>query len=265
VANQFGFQVDVDDVVIDSDGEYVSHTYNDVVFFKKLGFEEVLSLDHSGYEDADIIHDLNVPVPEELRGTFDFVYDGGTLEHVFDFPQCLRNVHYLLKVGGIAAFSSPSHNHVDHGFYMFSPTIYWDYFHANGYRIVKANAFEYDRYQPNGEWIVYEYDPALFQPLDLGGWGRKPLGIWFVVEKLEGSTCDVIPQQGYYVDAWSGVTEYDLHDEAVRRQGTSAQRIRDLVRSIPVIGGAMVARRRQVRRFFEDHGRQSRPPVIARY
>ena len=87
IAAQFGFDVNMDDVVIDESGEYVADTYNDTIFFNKLGFKTVTSLDYSDYEGADLIHDLNNPIPDSLHDKFDFVYDGGTLEHVFDFPQ----------------------------------------------------------------------------------------------------------------------------------------------------------------------------------
>jgi len=48
----------------------------------------------------DIIHDLNRPIPDTLSGTFDFIYDGGTLEHVFDLdmhvsPQAFPAMHHL--------------------------------------------------------------------------------------------------------------------------------------------------------------------------
>src|SRR5262245_17809792 len=59
--------------------------------FRLLGAEEVVSLDASGYEGATVVHDLNEPIPEALAGQFDFVFDAGTLEHIFDFPRAVRN------------------------------------------------------------------------------------------------------------------------------------------------------------------------------
>ena len=111
LAARFGHTIDVDDIRMTADGEYVPGTYDDVVLFKKLGFEEVKSLDHDSYEGADFIHDLNTPIPDSLKGRFDFIYDGGTVEHIFDTPQCLRNIYDLLKPGGVIMHCSPSHNH----------------------------------------------------------------------------------------------------------------------------------------------------------
>ena len=38
-----------------------------------LGIKNLSIIDASGYEGADIIHDLNEPVPENLHGRFDAV------------------------------------------------------------------------------------------------------------------------------------------------------------------------------------------------
>lgn len=58
-------------------------------------------MDISAYENADIIFDLNNPnLTNELKNRFDYILDGGTTEHVFDYPQALRNIVKMLKVGG---------------------------------------------------------------------------------------------------------------------------------------------------------------------
>ena len=89
---------------------------DDITFFKSVGFDEVDSLDYSKYEGCSLVHDLNEPIPEEYHEKYDAIFDGGTLEHVFHFPNCLANIHKILKPGGVIIHSSPSHNHVDHGF-----------------------------------------------------------------------------------------------------------------------------------------------------
>ncbi len=35
---------------------------------------------------ANVIHDMNMPLPDALKEQYDLVVDGGTLEHVFFFP-----------------------------------------------------------------------------------------------------------------------------------------------------------------------------------
>ncbi|QVL57842.1 MAG: class I SAM-dependent methyltransferase [Simkaniaceae bacterium] len=176
---------------------------DDITFFKGVGFDEVDSLDYSSYEGCSLVHDLNEPVPEEYYEKYDAIFDGGTLEHVFHFPNCLANIHKMLKPNGVIIHSSPSHNHVDHGFYMFSPTVFYDYYKSNNYNILKSNIFEYHRTHESNPWIIYNYEPGTIDHLSYGGWGNKLLGIWFVAEKMAESTSGIIPQQSFYTRTWN--------------------------------------------------------------
>ena len=105
-------------------------------FFELLGATEVVSIDASSYEGASLIHDLNDPIPDSWKGRFSAVVDGGSLEHVFDFPRALRNAIELLAVGGHFLSIAPANNFMGHGFYQFSPELYFRVFvPANGFRL----------------------------------------------------------------------------------------------------------------------------------
>jgi len=69
-------------------------------FFRALGASKVAALDYSNYEGAEVLHDLNQPIPDELKERFDIVYDGVTREHVFDFPTALRNCMEMVRPDG---------------------------------------------------------------------------------------------------------------------------------------------------------------------
>src|SRR6266542_2706970 len=72
------------------------HFIQDTSLFKLMGFREVVNLDNSDYEGAEIIGDLNRPLAEELlvkAGRFDLIIDSGCLEHIFNVPQVLKNFH----------------------------------------------------------------------------------------------------------------------------------------------------------------------------
>src|SRR5258706_10976295 len=69
-------------------------------FFTILGANVIDSMDYSDFERASIIHDLNRPVPASMKGTYSVVFDGGTLEHVFNFPVAVKNCMDMLSVGG---------------------------------------------------------------------------------------------------------------------------------------------------------------------
>lgn len=100
---------------------------------KAIGFTTIRSLDASSYEGAALIHDLNKPLPDELAGITDFVYDGGTIEHVFDVATALSNATRLLRVGGTLLISIAANNQCGHGFYQFSPELFYRYLEANGF------------------------------------------------------------------------------------------------------------------------------------
>src|SRR5256885_79003 len=59
--------------------------------FHSLGAKKVSSLDASNFEGAEFVHDLNKPIRPDWAEHFDVVYDGGTLEHVFNFPVALQS------------------------------------------------------------------------------------------------------------------------------------------------------------------------------
>ena len=104
-------------------------------FFKMFGLKEVHAIDYSEIDGADIIFDLNTELPDELKGRFDYIIDGGTLEHIFDVAKAMKNISEMLCVGGTVIHILPVGGYVDHGFYSFSPTFFLDFYKLNGYDI----------------------------------------------------------------------------------------------------------------------------------
>jgi len=93
-----------------------------------LGAKDAESVDASSYENATHLHDMNLPWPEPSpqRNAFDAVLDFGCLEHVFNFPVAWRNCVDLCKVGGHVFHSLPANNLSGHGFYQFSPELFFN-------------------------------------------------------------------------------------------------------------------------------------------
>ena len=73
---------------------------NDQIFFRRLGFSSLCSIDHSDYEGATTVYDMNTLGLAEKVGRFDTVLDIGTMEHVFHVPNFLDNLVNILEVGG---------------------------------------------------------------------------------------------------------------------------------------------------------------------
>jgi hypothetical protein len=106
------------------------------------GAQTVNSMDYSTHESCSIVHDLNHPVKGDLVGAFDTVFDGGTLEHVCDFPTAMRNCITMLADGGVFMAETPSNNWMGHGFYQFSPELLYRVFcEANGCRLLSLALF----------------------------------------------------------------------------------------------------------------------------
>lgn len=107
--------------------------------FEALGAVGIDSLDVTPSEGANLIHDLNFPLPSEMSGRYSLVYDNGTLEHLFDVRQCMENIHDVLAVGGMVVHSNPVNNFVNHGFFQFSPCFYCAVYFSNGYEICQMS------------------------------------------------------------------------------------------------------------------------------
>jgi SAM-dependent methyltransferase len=176
----------------------------DRALFEALGFDEVVSSDISDREGCEVLFNLNESLPPDLEGRFDVVFDGGTLHHVFDVPRALGNLHRALKPGGRLVLASvPVNNHVDHGFYMFSPTLFSDYFEANRYEIdtclvCRARYYWVDGLAVSTPWRVTPYRPGCLDHLSYGGFGSEQTTLFLVVTRTDESTCDVKPVQSYF-------------------------------------------------------------------
>lgn len=88
-----------------------------------LGADQIVSIDASDYEGATYVHDLNIDIPETLKGRFSAVLDVGTIEHIFNFPAAIQNYMQMVSPGGHLLLVSPANNEAGHGFYQFSPEL----------------------------------------------------------------------------------------------------------------------------------------------
>lgn len=106
--------------------------------FRALGAQVIDSMDYSSFENATIVHDMNQPIPERLKQRYSLVFDGGTLEHVFNFPQAIQNCMKMVEVGGHLLSVTPCNNMMGHGFYQFSPETFFRIFcEDNGFQVEK--------------------------------------------------------------------------------------------------------------------------------
>jgi SAM-dependent methyltransferase len=192
---------------------------SDETLFKRLGFKNVWSMDCSGYEKCKIIHDLNLDVPADLLNKFDLIFDGGTSEHIFNLPKVLENYNKMLKAGGRIVHVLPASNFVDHGFYMFSPTLFYDYYSANKWEIVTSFFAKQPFSHDTKLWDVYEYRPGALEKLSYGGLSNGMYVVIFIARKTENSTFNASVQQGRYLSgSWNVSGEGDSRKNLLLRR-----------------------------------------------
>lgn len=176
---------------------------SDKELFLALGFDELESIDYSNFEACTIVHDLNKDIPFQYHDRYDLVFDGGTSEHIFDLPKVLENYNKMLKPNGRIVHALPSSNHVDHGFYMFSPTLFLDYYSSNSWNIKDSLFIQYSPKHDRDLWEIYDYQPGCLDRFSFGGLDRGMYGIFFVAKKTRESSYDADVQQGSYRRIWS--------------------------------------------------------------
>lgn len=167
--------------------------------FKILGAKSVESLDYSDYENATLIHDMNLPVDSQWHSQYSAIVDGGTIEHIFNFPIAIKNCMEMLRVGGWYIGISPANNQMGHGFYQYSPELFYRIF-------TKANGFEVKKMlitvPEKGAW--YEVgDPAILKSRVMLV-NNSPLSLVILAQKV--ATTEIFrqaPQQSDYVSTWA--------------------------------------------------------------
>lgn len=181
---------------------------SDVAFFSMLGATQVLALDCADFEGAELIHDLNQPVPAEHASRFGLIVDSGTLEHVFDVRQTLANVVRMLRSGGRVIHLSPANNYANHGFYQFSPTLFADFYQTNGFVDLQLFVAELSTADyAASAWELFAIDPHC-QPVSMMSRGR--LFVLVTAAKTDQSTAERIPQQAYYQRLFAPVEQRPL-------------------------------------------------------
>jgi hypothetical protein len=168
---------------------------SDDAFFRLLGVPTIRALDHSGYEGAEIIHDLNKPIPSHMENSADFILDGSTLDNLFSPSTAIQNVARMLRPGGRFISVNAQSFHAN-AYTITSPYWFVDFFAANQFADCRVYITTHgDR----GELNVFFADPvrridSAFRALELAG-------IIVFAEKAAASSWDAVPSQRYYSNA----------------------------------------------------------------
>lgn len=171
-------------------------------FFKRLGAQRVDSIDYSAYQSSTLCRDLNNPPSDEPVEGYDLVYDGGTLEHVFHFPNAIANCMAMVKVGGHFMASLPANQWLGHGFYQFSPELFFRVFALeNGFETVRIYLAENANSAPGKLYRVL--DPAETGARTLIETNRSLLILVWARKIAEVKPFQKWPQQSDYSARWA--------------------------------------------------------------
>ena len=215
----YGHAVDPSAIEIDRTTVHRLPGYGEIVtdrsIFHALGIDSVRALDSSPYEGAEVVHDLNRPLPDSYKGIADFIVDGSTLDNVFDPAMTLRNYAQLLRPGGrLVAVNAL--NTRDGAFTICSPDWFLDYFVENGFsdcRVYVCVGFagSYNSYWLDTEYIASQKPSRMVFPAMW--WSYYTL---VFAEKGPASTTERIPTQQNYRSA-EGWTRYVAQLSAINR------------------------------------------------
>jgi len=182
-------------------------------FFQALGAVKIDSIDADAYQEAAIVHDMNLPLPQDLHQRYDCVVDGGTLEHIFAFPTAIRSCMEMVKVGGHLILLTPANNFFGHGFYQFSPELFFRVLSSeNGFCMERMVAIESETldYQAPGEIRSYEEHGRPYTVLDPAATGKRGVlrngkHVLLYIQAKRQADVPIFakaPQQSDYVTLW---------------------------------------------------------------
>ncbi|MEP3836598.1 MAG: hypothetical protein ABJM36_03070 [Algibacter sp.] len=201
--NQLAISLEKFEYCIDNISNLINkeNTFADA-FFKEIGGKDIHSIDASNYEDATIIQDLNKPIPNTYKNKYTFVLDSGTLEHVFNFPQAIKNCMELTQVGGHFMGIYPCNNFFGHGFYQFSSELFYRVLcKENGFELIDVVIFVDDL-----DTTFYNVPDTSVKHQRIQFTNTKPVYIYVLAKKIEDTTLfDNQPLQMDYAQLkWKG-------------------------------------------------------------
>ena len=135
---------------------------------------------------------LDLNLPHDLGKQYDCVINLGTAEHVFNVYQVFKSIHEWIKKDGIVIHCLPMYGEVDHGFYNFHPTFFWDLLLENNYNnilLAKGTSKQINIYK-NRESCKKDI---------LSMDKNKSYGMWSIYKKISNEDFK-IPRQGVYDD-----------------------------------------------------------------
>jgi len=164
-----------------------------------LGAQVADSIDASPYEASTHVHDMNEPLPAALEQRYSLVFDGGSIEHIFNVGQVLKNCMNAVEVGGHLLSVTTCNNYVGHGFYQFSPEFFFRALQPeNGFEVRVVLVRAVHRW---GRWLVVRDPREVGRRVELSN--SWPTLIYALARRTSSvSDWPAWPQQSDYAEQW---------------------------------------------------------------
>ena len=172
---------------------------DEVSFFNLFTSLDITFIDVTDYEGAEIVHDMCEPIPVDLKGKFDFVWNGSCLDNIFNAASAQRHSCDLLAPNGRIITMEMQNSH--YGSYCaFSQGWFFDYYAINSFSEAEVYScvFKRDRLW-NGPYKIYkpgsESSSCTTFPLASD---RNPVITLAIATRGTKSTTDLAPIQSHY-------------------------------------------------------------------
>jgi hypothetical protein len=189
--------------------------------FRLLGANQIESMDVSDYEQATHIHDMNLPIPSAFSERYSCVFDSGSIEHVFNIPQALKNCLQMVKLNGYFLQATIANNYLGHGFWQLSPELIFRALSPeNGFEILAVLLHEG---MPGGAWH------RVADPATVGGrvelCNSRPTFMMTIAKRAEiKEIFTKPPQQSDYVAEWQDAPR-DIQSQMQRVRRSPIRRL----------------------------------------
>jgi len=173
---------------------------------------------------ADLLYDMNLPVPVAEHEKYSTLLDIGCLEHLFDTRQCMENCLRMVAVGGTYFLHTCVKGYFGHGLHVFNPEGLLGSLELNNFEILS---------------VGYTTDTGkIIKSPEYG----ENVVIWVVAKKLAPLETFVIPQQSI----WKDYTREG-------REKKKPKGIKGLIkRPLAALWRALLSLRNDVRQYLDD-------------
>lgn len=216
------FDVDADWIYDGDTRSAVGHRYiSDRAFFAMFSSIKLKTLDVTDYENAEIIHDMHLPLPDEFKDRFDFIWNGSCLDNMSDPGMAMRSTAQMLKSSGRVICMEMATPDFD-AYVTFSQAWFFDFFAVNHFEDCKVYTLNFDPKK------IFRGDYHLFVAKNFEAQSvQSPIGVmrprryarmtFVIAEKGTNSTSDTMPiQRQYRPDDILYKTAYDEFSTSLR-------------------------------------------------